>query len=89
MKYNKAGVKALEKVEAVIDSFDLPLVTAPKFNGIMNAIEIQIEDYEYSEEVVKALDKALLVLAGRYPSKTGCAELEHALAEFERKITRK
>ena len=89
MKYNEAGVKAVEKVEAVIDSFDLTPVTVPKFNAIINAIEMQIEDYEYSKEVVETLDKALLLLAGRYASRRGCAELEHALAEFERKLSRK
>ena len=83
--YNKAGVKALEKVREVIDSFGLPLIRARKFNGILNAIEMQIEDYEYTDDVVKALDKALLVLAGRYVSDMRFAELERALAEFERR----
>jgi len=62
MGYNEAGVKALDKVREVIDSVGLPLIKARKFNGILNAIEMQIEDYEYADEVVKALDRALLAL---------------------------
>ncbi len=87
--YNKAGVKALEKVREVIDSFGLPLIRARKFNGILNAIEMQIEDYEYADDVVEALDKALLALAGKYASDMRYAELERALAEFERRLGRK
>ena len=89
MKYNKAGVRALEKVEAVINSFGLPLVIARKFTGIMDAIEMQIEDYEYTEEVVKALDKILLLLARKYVSETRYVDLEHALSEFERRLAKK
>lgn len=89
MVYNKAGVKALEKVRGLIDSFGLPLIKVRKFNGILNAIEMQIEDYEYTDDVVKALDKALLSLAGRYTSEAQYAELERAVTEFERKLDRK
>ena len=46
MRYNEAGVKALDKVQEVIDSVGLPLVKAREFNAILNAIEMQIEDYE-------------------------------------------
>jgi len=89
MVYNKAGVKALEKVRRLIDSFDLPLIKARKFNGILNALEMQIEDFEYIDEVVKALDKALLALAGGYASEAQYTELEETLGEFERKLSRK
>ena len=47
MTCNQASVKALKKVQRVIDSFGLPLIKARKFNGILNAIEMQIEDYAY------------------------------------------
>ena len=89
MKYNKAGVKALDKIKAVIESFGLPLMFARKFNGIMNAIEMQIEDYRYTIDIIKALDKALLLLAEGYAPKAGYAELEDAIVQFEKKLTLK
>lgn len=89
MVYNEAGVKALDRMRGVIDSFGLPLIKAKKFNGILNAIEMQIEDYEYIDDVVKLMDKALLALAGEYASEVQHAELEHTVAEFERKLSRK
>lgn len=88
MRYNEAGVKALDKVREVINSVGLPLVKARKFNAILNAIEMQIEDYEYTDEVVKALDGALLALASSY-GLGARVDLERALAEFERKLGRK
>ncbi len=88
MGYNEAGVKALDKIREVIDSVGLPVIKARKFNGILNAIEMQIEDYEYADEVVKALDKALLVLASSY-GLGARIDLGGALGEFERKLGRK
>lgn len=84
MRYNEAGAKALDQVQKVIDSIGLPLDKARKFNAILDAIETQIEDYEYTDEVVKGLDRALLALASLYGLGAG-VELERALAEFERK----
>jgi len=89
MRYNKAGVKALDNVKEVVESFDLPLIKARKFYGILNAIEMQIEDYEYADDVVKALDKSLLALTEQHASEVQYAELEQALAKFERKLSRK
>ena len=89
MSYYQAGVNALGKVRVVIDSFGLPSIKARKFSGILNAIEMQIEDYDYTDDVVKALDKALLALANKYISKMGYAELERVVTEFERKLARK
>ena len=88
MRYNEAGVKALDKVQEVIDSVGLPLVKARKLNAILNAIEMQIEDYEYTNEVVRALDRALLALANSYGLRAR-VDLEGALAKFEHKLGRK
>lgn len=89
MKYDKAAVEDLRKVEAIIESFGLPLAIARKFNGIVNAVEMQVEDREFAEDTVRALDKALILLAEKYASKAGCTELEHALSEFERRLARR
>lgn len=88
MRYNEAGVKALHKVQGVIASARLPLVKARKFNGILNAIEMQIEDYDYDEEVVKSLVRALVSLAEWYELATR-VELDQALAGFERNLERR
>jgi len=37
MTYYQAGVNALAKVQAVIDSFGLPLIKARKFNGMLSS----------------------------------------------------
>jgi len=88
MRYNEAGVKALDKVREIIESAGLPLIKARKFDGILNAIEMQIEDYEYAQEVVECLDQALSALASSYQLGAHIL-LEEALAEFERKLARK
>ncbi len=86
MKYNKAGINAVENVEATIKALCLPLETERKFNGIINAIKMQIEDYEYTEEVVKALGQALLLFAGKYASRTEYDGLERVISEFEQRL---
>ena len=68
--YNEKGVQALESVSHVIESSGLPLRKFRKFNGILNAMEMQIEDFEYSLEVVDLLGKALLALAKVYELET-------------------
>jgi hypothetical protein len=86
MAYNRAGVAALEKVEEAVTSFRLPPTKARKFNSILGAIETQIEDYEYSQEVVSALLRALVGLADFYELATGRDKLVAALMEFELKL---
>ena len=88
MIYNKAGVNALEKVREVTASFGLPLKRARKFNGVFNAIEMQIEDGEYSADAVKALDQALLALARWCVPEAEYPRLENGVVEFERKLER-
>jgi hypothetical protein len=64
--YNKKGVKALQELEQIVNSFGLSLVNERKFKGILNALEMQIEDYNYSLEVVEYLGKAFVELAKSY-----------------------
>ena len=88
MRDNEAGVKALHGVRNAIDSAGLPLLKERKLNGILNAIEMQIEDYDYDDDVVEALVRALVSLAERYELTTR-AELDSALAGFERNLERR
>ena len=64
--YNEKGVKAIQELEQIVSSFGLPLVKERKFKGILNALEMQIEDYNYNLEVVEYLGKALVELAKSY-----------------------
>ncbi len=56
--YNEKGVEALSEVKSVVGSFGMHL-SFRKLHGILNAIGMQIEDYEYSIEAVRHLGKAL------------------------------
>lgn len=48
MRYNKAGVKALGKVRAVIDSFGLPLIKVRKFIDWCQKVSKQVgSDWRY------------------------------------------
>jgi len=62
---NEAGVEALKKVRSVIGSFGPPMALR-KFYGVLNAIEMQIEDDHYSVEAVQYLGKALGAIAMLY-----------------------
>ena len=88
MRCNESGVKALHRVQDVVDSAGLPLLKARKFNGILNAIEMQIDDYDHDDDVVQALVRALVSLAERYELPTR-VDLDSALSGFERNLERR
>lgn len=86
--YNEEGVEALKEVWDVIKLFGLPLVKFRKFNGILNAIEMQIEDYNYRLEVVEYLGRALIELTVFYKLDSQRGELEHSFKKFLKKLER-
>jgi len=59
-------IDALEAVRDVIASHNLPPIKQRKFNGIFNAMEIQIEDDDFSPEAVKHLGNAVIAVAKEY-----------------------
>ena len=71
-------VDALEEVRDVIASHDLPPIKQRKFNGIFNAMEMQIEDDDFSPEAVKHLGNAVIAVAKEYRLDT--RHVEEALA---------
>ena len=71
-------VDALEEVREVIASHDLLPVKQRKFNGIFNAMEMQIEDDDFSAEAVEHLGKAVIAVAKEYRLNT--RHVEEALA---------
>jgi hypothetical protein len=87
--YNEAGVEALDKVREVIVGFRLLLAKARKFNSIVSAIEMQIEVFGYCDEVVTALERALLGTADFYKlAEQDKDKLVTALIKFQSKIRR-
>ena len=59
-------IDALEEVRDVIASHNLPPIKQRKFNGIFNAMEMQIEDEDFSLEVVEHLGNAVIAVAKEY-----------------------
>lgn len=68
----------------IIASHAFPLITQRKFNGICNAMAMQIDDGEYSVEVVAHLGDALLALAKAYQVET--SPVEDALGDVQRSL---
>ena len=56
--YNQAGVDALDAVRSVVASFGAPIAFR-KLYGILNAMEMQVEETPYSVETLQHLGKAL------------------------------
>ena len=82
--YNQAGVDALDAVRAVVASFGAPLAFR-KLYGILNAMEMHVEETPYSVEALQHLGKALEATARLYridPQQS--TTLTRALATFLR-----
>ena len=80
--YNQAGVDALDEVRAVVASFGAPLVFR-KLYGILNAMEMHVEETPYSVEALQHLGEALEATARLYridPQQN--TKLTRALATF-------
>ena len=63
--YNQAGVDALDAVRAVVASFGAPIAFR-KLYGILNAMEMHVEETPYSVEALQHLGKALETIARLY-----------------------
>jgi len=57
--YSEKNVRALRELKKVFEKASLPPMKIRKANGIFNAIEMQIEDDDYSAEVVTHLLNAI------------------------------
>src|SRR5215831_1434041 len=63
--YNQAGVDALDEVRAVVASFGAPL-SFRKLYGLLNAMEMYVEETPYSVEALQHLGKAIEATARLY-----------------------
>jgi hypothetical protein len=84
--YNQAGVDALDAVRAVVASFGVPLLFR-KLYGILNAMEMHVEETPYSVEALQHLGKALEATARLYQvDQQQRTQLARALATFFRTV---
>ena len=63
---SEKALDALKKVRDVIASYNLPFIQQRKFNGIFNAMGMQIEDEDCNLEAVEYLGQAVLTVAKGY-----------------------
>src|SRR2546425_4385202 len=84
--YNQTGVDALDAVRAVVASFGAPLVFR-KLYGILNAMEMHVEEAPYSVEALQHLGKALEATARLYRvDQQGRTRLTKAFDTFLSKV---
>ncbi len=82
--YNQTGVDALDAVRAVVASFGAPLLFR-KLYGILNAMEMHVEETPYSVEALQHLGEALEATARLYRiDQQQSTKLTRALATFLR-----
>jgi len=87
--YNQAGVDALDDVRAVVASFGAPIAFR-KFYGLLNAMEMHVEETPYSVEALQHLGKAIEVTARLYQiDQQQNTQLARALATFLRTVEKK
>ena len=84
--YNRVGVDALGTIRAVVASFGAPIAFR-KLYGILNAMEMQVEESPYSLETLQHLGKALEATARLYQvDQQQSTQLARALATFLRTV---
>ncbi len=76
MTYEES-LDALSGVRQIIASNNLPFIQQRKFNGIFNAMGMQIEDDDCNREAVEHLGKAVISVARGYRLDT--QKIEEAL----------
>ena len=82
--YNQAGVDALDNVRAVVASFGAPIAFR-KLYGLLNAMEMHVEETPLSVEALQHLGKALEATARLYRiDQQQSTTLTRALATFLR-----
>jgi hypothetical protein len=87
--YNQAGVDALEAVRTVVASFGAPLLFR-KLYGILNAMEMHVEETPYSVEALQHLGNALEATTRLYRiDQQKHIQLTRALATFLSKVEKK
>ena len=83
MAYNEKAVDAFAPVEQLLDALQLPPMLQRRYNGIANAIVMQIEEDDLMNKAVIAhLRSALLALAEG--DKVGAEQQRRIAAAFDK-----
>lgn len=62
----KKNVSLIHQLRKTIKALNLNFMHERKFNGVLNALEMQIEDGDFDEEVTDCLCNAIQRLGKRY-----------------------
>ncbi len=83
MSYNEEAVDAFDCVRQTVASMNLPLMQQRRYNGILNAMVMLLEDGRPSRDVYEHLKSALLALArfDGWDEDANC--IENACKNFE------
>ena len=88
MMYNQAGVDALDAVRAVVASFGAPIAFR-KLYGLLNAMEMHVEETPYSVEALQHLGEALEATARLYQvDQQAQTRLDRAVTAFLSKVAK-
>jgi len=84
MGYEEELVDAFVGVQKVVASMELPLMQQRRYNGILNAMVMSLEDGRPSRVVYERLKSALLALAGFDGREEDARRIESACQTFEK-----
>ncbi|MBL8792318.1 MAG: hypothetical protein JNM56_00285 [Planctomycetia bacterium] len=85
VRYDRARVALLHPIKDAVDHLGLPLIRVRKIKGIINALEMQIEDGGDSPEVNRCLLDALRAALRHQKGEQQTRAAIAAIAAFERK----
>ena len=63
---NKKNVSLIHRIRTATDALQLNMLHQRKFNGILNALEMQVEDGDFDKDVIECLCNAIQRLGNRY-----------------------
>ena len=85
VRYDRARVALLQPIKNAVDRLGLPLIRVRKIKGIINALEMQIEDWGDSPEVNRCLLDALGAALRHQVGEQQARAAHAAIDVFERK----
>ena len=89
MSYEEELVDAFACVQKIVASMELPLMQQRRYNGILNAIVMLLEDGRPSKDVYGHLKSALLALARFDERNEDAHRIEAACRTFEANVGNK
>ena len=84
--YNEKNVSLVRQLRKATDALQLNMIYQRKFNGISNALEMQVEDGDYDEGVIDCLCAAIQKLCERY--KIDPSVLKEPMEKLKTNITK-